>query len=289
MLCQKWLYFLVALSLLIAVSACAPVAPEFPSTSTQIAEPSAIVESATITPATVEGQEVSVGLLNAVIPTVLGTGVTVVEFPRAEGEEVAPPEITPGHFVFTIEGYILQNKFHQPQIFIFPAREYAELVPAAGESIHRLEAILQGQIVSPNAEQLPFIPFFNAAQVFASNIQVVNFQNGSGIRFLTEYSQYAAPVNNHEIFYLFQGLTSDGSYYVVAILPITSSVLPETSDPAATIPDGGIPLPDINDVNADWQAYYSSVTAVLNELPPTAFSPTIEQLDLLINSIRVSQ
>ncbi|MEO8354588.1 MAG: hypothetical protein ABI621_01610 [Chloroflexota bacterium] len=41
-------------------------------------------------------------------------------------------------------------------------------------------------------------------------MQVINFQNGRGIRFLTQYAQYPAPINNHELFYHFQGLTNDG-------------------------------------------------------------------------------
>jgi hypothetical protein len=62
------------------------------------------------------------------------------------------------------------------------------------------------------------VPFFNAAQVFASNIKVISFQNGKGVRFLTEYAQHAASANNHNLFYYFQGLTGDGAYYIIAIL-----------------------------------------------------------------------
>ena len=72
------------------------------------------------------------------------------------------------------------------------------------------------------------------------------------MRFLTEYAQYTAPVNNHELFYHFQGVTRDGAYYIIAIFPITVPVLAETSDAAAALPPGGIAYPDITDPNADW-------------------------------------
>jgi hypothetical protein len=132
------------------------------------------------------------------------------------------------------------------------------------------------------------VPFFNAQQVFASNIQVIAFQNGSGLRFLTEYAQYAAPVNNHELFYHFQGVTRDGDYYVIAILPITAPVLAETSDAAEVLPSGGVAYPDINAPNANVQGYYTAITDLLNAISPDAFSPSLDQLDVLIQSIRIA-
>ncbi|HEX9387675.1 MAG TPA: hypothetical protein VF918_15235, partial [Anaerolineales bacterium] len=65
---------------------------------------------------------------------------------------------------------------------------------------------------------------------------MISFQNGQGVRFLTEYAQYAASANNHDLFYHFQGLTRDGAYYIIAILPITVPVLAETSDGGAVLP-----------------------------------------------------
>jgi hypothetical protein len=153
--------------------------------------------------------------------------------------------------------------------------------------MHRLRNIMNpGASVTP--DQLPAVPFFNAAQVFASNYQPISLQNGDGVRFLTEYAQYAAPVNNHDLFYHFQGFSGDGEYYIVAIFPITAPVLAENGAAQATIPTGGVAYPDINDPNADWQGYYSAVTALLNNTSPDAFTPTLSQLDALIQSMRVT-
>jgi hypothetical protein len=195
--------------------------------------------------------------------------------------------LTPGHSILKLEGYLLHGKFHQPQIYVYPASEYAELVPGAFESMRRLRNVMNGSVSSISAEHLPAVPFFNAAQVFTSNIQTISFQNGTGVRFLTEYAQYAAPVNNHELIYHFQGFTSDGEYYVIAVLPITVPVLADTSDAGAVLPSGGIAYPDITSSNPDFQGYYASVTDLLNATSPDAFSPTISQLDALIQSIQV--
>lgn len=235
-----------------------------------------------------EGTGVSVTPLSIVLSSQLASGARGSEFPRVDREDAAWFEKTPGHIQLKLEGYRLQGKFHQPQFYVYPALAYAELVPTAFESMHRLNNIRSKPGALISAEQLPAVPFFNAQQVFASNIQALSFQNGWGVRFLTEYSQYAAPVNNHELFYHFQGVTSDGAYYVVGIFPITAPELAETSDAGAPLPAGGVPYLFMADPNTNMQSYYASITDVLNATPSEAFTPTINQLDLLIQSMRIT-
>jgi len=163
------------------------------------------------------------------------------------------------------------------------------MLPAAFESMHRLNNISGNLGAQISGEQLPAIPFFNTQQAFASKIQPIAFQNGQGVRFLTEYAQYAISANNHDLFYHFQGLTSDGAYYIVVILPITAPELAETSDSGAPLPPGGVPYPYMSDPNADMKAYYYSVNDVLNATPPESYAPTINQLDALIQSMRINQ
>jgi hypothetical protein len=264
---------------------------QIPASATVVAaSPSAIpATAAPIDPPTsFEGVEVAVDPLHIVLPPALASGARGIQFPRADAETVAPWEVTPGHIQLKLEGYPLQDRFHQPQIYVFPALEYAEMLPAAFESIHRLDNILYGPGGPVINDQLPQVPFFNAQQAFASQAGLLSFQNGQGVRFLTEYAQYFASANNHDLFYHFQGLTRDGAYYVIAILPISSPMLAETSDGGAVLPPGGVPYPDMADPNADWQNYYKSVTEVLNATPPEAYTPTIGQLDALIQSMRIT-
>ena len=251
------------------------------------ASATAIVATSTSPLPSSDGVPVFFGPMSFVLPTGLASGISGSQIPRADGPDLPYWELSPGHSVLKLDGYLLQGKFHQAQIYIYPASGYAELVPGAFESMHRLRNVLNGSVSSLNAEQLPAVPFFNAAQVFASNIQTISFQNGTGVRFLTEYAQYAAPVNNHELIYHFQGFTSDGEYYIIAVLPITVPVLADTSDAGAVLPSGGIAYPDITSSNPDFQGYYASVTDLLNAASPDAFSPTIGQLDALIRSIQI--
>jgi hypothetical protein len=246
--------------------------------------PATVVPSATVPP--IAGEHVSAGRLSLALAPELAGGLHVNQLPRVDGPDTAPWQRTPGHAQVMLDSYRLQGKIHQPQILIYPAQGYAELIPAAFESMHRLNNILGGLPIT--SDQLPTIPSFTATQVFASNIQIIPFQNGRGVRFLTEYAQYPAPANNNELFYHFQGLTDDGAYYVIAILPITVPMLPETSDPGAVLPTGGVPYPDFADPQADMQLYYASVLDVLNATSSELFTPTLDQLDALIQSIKIT-
>ena len=273
-----------------------PTAAEPPTTTPEIfialtqAIPATAVSGVTpnAQPSPVANTTVTFGSLSLDIPSSVASGASGQEYPRNDSEDAAYWDKTPGHLQVSLNDYyVLQGKFHQPQIYVYPAMPYAELVPAAFESMHRLRNVMNPGATF-TADQLPTVPFFNAAQVFASNIKAVSFKNGSGIRFLTEYSQYYAPVNNHELVYHFQGFTNDGEYYIIAILPITAPVLAETSEAGSIIPSGGVSYPDINDSNADFTGYYASITDLLNAASPDAFTPSLNQLDALIQSMQVA-
>jgi len=182
----------------------------------------------------------------------------------------------------------LQGKSRQPQVYIYPALEYAQLHPPAFESIHRLDNILYGPAAPLSAEQLPAVPFFNEKQAFVSKIQLISFQNGQGVQFLTEYAQYAVSADNSDLFYQFQGLTRDGEDYIVAIFPVMVPVLAETSDGGAPLPPGGIPYPYFaKGPEADMEAYYDSVATLLEDTFSQSFTPSLDQLDALIQSIQI--
>ncbi len=243
---------------------------------------------ATAIPTEVGTVMVTVDPLTINLPPALAEGVRGLQVPPASGQDLPYWELTPGHTILELEDYVLQEKFHKPQIYVYPATAYAEIFPGAFESMHRLRNVMNDPGMATSADQLPAVPFFNAAQIFASNFRTISFQNGGGVRFLTEYAQYFATVNNYDLIYHFQGFTDDGEYYIIAILPITAPLLAEISDFEAVVPVGGIAIPDINDPNVDFQSYYASVTDLLNATPPEAFTPSLSQLDALIQSMRVN-
>jgi len=236
------------------------------------------------------GTTVTYRPLTLVIPPAVARGASGSDFSREDGNDAAEWQKTPGHLqVMLGDYYVLRGKTNQPQIYVYPAQAYVELVPGAFESIHRLDNILYGPGgPSLGADQLPAIPFFNARQVFTSSALLISFQNGSGVRFLTEYAQYPASANNQDLFYTFQGVTRDGAYYIVAIFPVSSPVLAETSEAGAPLPSRGIPYPYMANPQANMNAYYASITDLLNTQRPDSFTPSLNQLDALIQSMQIN-
>ena len=229
------------------------------------------------------GTPVSFENVSLVIPNGLAGGANPEKMMTVDANSGAPWEIAPMHLRFNLTEYTLQGKFHEPRIFVYPADEYAQTNPIAAEQIDNIKKILAGSTILK--ETLPRVPWFNAELLIAASIQLIPFQNGRGVRTLTQYAQYAAPINNHELFYHFEGLTSDGRYYLIAILPMTAPILPEDEKPEASVPAGGVSIPtDIGIGNT----YYSSVTEKLNSLAPDAYTPSLATLDSLIQSVQVT-
>ena len=229
------------------------------------------------------GTAVSSENISLVIPTGLADNANAETITAVDSNSGAPWDIAPTHRRLTLTGYPLQGKFHEPQIFVYPAGDYAQKNSAAAEQMDRLQKILAGSALLP--ETLPAIPSFNATPQIAGQIKLISFQNGSGVRALTQYAQYAAPINNRELFYHFQGLTSDHTYYVIAILPITAPVLAEDESPDASVPEGGVAIPTVIGPN---EVYYFSITEKLNSLAADQFTPSLTALDALIQSLVVT-
>lgn len=226
--------------------------------------------------------------ISLLIPAGLATGATPQAMP-AVGAEAAPWEIAPAHTRITLTGYPLQGTLFEPHILVYPVAEYeASEHPSAAQVLDRLRVLLSEADVPLN-DEVPGVPMFNAAKPFGSQIARINMQNGSGVRLLTEYAQGVTPISNQELIYQFQGLTSDGKYYVIANLPVNAAFLAADENPGSALPPEGIPLPDLNTADAaQINAYVQAVAEKLNATPPESYTPTLAQLDALVQSIQVA-
>ena len=277
---------LLAISaLLFAIMACNLPSITTPASPTNPGEPPGTALVPTDTPIPT-GNMVTLNNVAFTIPQDVAKDALTEMIAAVTDPNAAPWEMKPEHLEFTLTSYQLQDKFHQPKIYVYPAQEFAADSGAA-ESIRRLQAILSNT-TPPTADNLPFVPFFNAGQVFAAQIQTIKFQNGSGVRFLTEYAQYFATINNRDLFYEFQGLTTDGKYYIIAILPVTAPMLAADEKPDASVPSDGVPFPGYDDPNADYVSYYNAIAEKLNTAASETFSPTLTTLDNLIQSITIT-
>lgn len=183
-------------------------------------------------------------------------------------------EAGPQHLRATLQGYLIADHMMKPQIFVYPLADLASANEAAGKTVSDLQALLQTRQAG---DQLPFLPLLNMKQVMHPQMQYLDFKNGQGVRFLTQFNQAATPINNIEMIYTFQGLTSDGQYYIAAVLPVTHPELPATQQ---------VDAQQAAEFN-DFPAYLTKTITWLDQQPASSFSPDLAKLDALIQSIEV--
>lgn len=220
-----------------------------------------------------------------VIPEGLANGGTGEVIPKVEESDSMPWwEVAPEHIRITLNNYDnTVAKFSDASITIYPVQGYTQ-----GEnSIQKLQAILASPSAPLTKETLPSIPV-NAAAMILAKIQRMDFGSGSGVRVITQYGQAVGPISNNGVFYSFQGLTSDGKYYIVAILPTGAPFL--SYDMNATPPQPADGIPFTFDGNLDpkyYEDYMKAVEDKINATDPDVFLPSLNTLDAFVQSITI--
>jgi hypothetical protein len=186
-------------------------------------------------------------------------------------------DINPQYTSITLDGYPVLQPIFKPALAIYPVNDYRRLSPEASSTLDKLTDLLDQQPAEVN--QVPALPVINAGQVFHTGLQYMDFQNGSGVRFLTVYSQAADPITNQSLVYVYQGLTSDGQHAVSVFLPVSHPSL--LADPNA------LSAADRDAIFNDYGAYLTGVVNSLSGQPDSSYIPSLEELDALIKSIRV--
>jgi len=97
-------------------------------------------------------------------------------------------------------------------------------------------------------------------------------------------SKNAQPIFNSELIYAYEGKTSDGKQTLFAFFPVNFPLL-AYSFQDLDLPAGGIPF-DLE--NQDWEAYYQAVGEQLESASDADFTPTLDLLDAIVESITVT-
>lgn len=246
--------------------------------------PPTVMEAATTvptpTPVPINGQPIQFGGVSFILPTELGTGIMGEIVPASESNDpnnVPYWDLYPDYTDITLVEYPVAGSDHFPQIIVYPADKYAAINPSAGQTITDLKALLADPAADP--ENMPFLPTWNAAQVFHAQTQRISFTGGKGVRYITMYSQAVMPINNAALFYTFQGLTDDRKYYVAAIFPISTDSLPATAQ---------MDQQEFEALADHYEAYLFQTVDLLKNQTPDQFTPDLTQLDQLIGSIQIT-
>jgi len=195
------------------------------------------------------------------------------------GDDYMPGDTYPTYVEFSFNTYAVPDHFHWPRIAVYPVEEYQNISSLASDNFDTMQLALLNQYGGGTSSTLPFLPPWNAARFFASNVVYFDFQNGKGVRYLSMFGQAAYPVDNQNLFYTYQGMTNDGQYYISAILPVTHTGLPY---------DGSSQV-------ADWETFYDTFPSYLDDMvfwldgqSSGSFTPSLDLLDEMLASFSVN-
>ena len=125
-----------------------------------------------------------------------------------------------------------------------------------------------------NVNNLPYLPAVGASQAIRARANYIETPSLSGVAYLTVFRQDVSPFTGSEFLYSFQGLSKDGAHYVAAIFTLNTGLFP------ANIPadfDEAAFGQTLND-------YMTQSIATLNGGQPTDFTPSLTDLDALVQS-----
>ncbi len=175
-----------------------------------------------------------------------------------------------------------------PYVAVFPIEEFKKayaVVPdmAKGltEEIAKIRTISEGSGPISLDKEFPYGVFFDATQAFRAHATRIPFKSGKGFGVLTQFNIEPTLINNENMSYVLQGVTADGKYYILAEFYVTSPLAAPKID--ATTHDG------YSITNEKGYAAYVAKTAKkLDASPARDFTPNLEKIDELFQSITVA-
>lgn len=232
------------------------------------------------------GIPVSFQNVSFVIPDGLASGATSEIIPAADESTGGPWGAAPQYISFTLTDYTgrKDNSF-AAVINIYPVAEYVSANSWAESSFTRLQALLASPAMPLTNDNLPRVPFNGSAeQQYAAQAKFISFNGGNGLSMISQYGQFPGSVTKDNSFYHYEGLTSDGKYFIAALFPVNLPLQSTAENPNA---DGVTHPEDISDTAA-LTAYYQGITDILNAANADSFQPSLNSLDALIQSITVN-
>jgi hypothetical protein len=180
----------------------------------------------------------------------------------------------PGSAEHVPMGAALSN---QAQVLVWPTDSFDGLDRMVRLQLSALRRLLEEQPATAEGE-LPLLPLNNAGPMLHARLHYLDYENGSGVAYLTQFAMGPSVANNQELVYTFQGLTTDRAYYVAAYFPASLPGLPAT---------GQLNEADFAKLMANYPAYLADTVALLEAQAPEAFTPDLAQIDRLIESLVV--
>jgi hypothetical protein len=169
-----------------------------------------------------------------------------------------------------------------PVLKLFMIEEYISISEYAASQINDLNKYVSDVNSINGLQELPFLPNPMAGQQFYASAIPISFQNGKGIRYLTQYVQDISPVTNDGLIYTFQGLTNDGQIYISFTMPVSHPDLSADWDDFFNTYE--VTYETFSD---NYQDYLTLEIDMLHESDDELFTPSLKVLDNIVMSLSI--
>lgn len=226
-------------------------------------------------------------------PSVLGTNINIKHYQGDSPSLEQPGGPVPPHTEFILyNDTVAPNNFYEVpvSILVYHTADFADypMYQAQFDALNNLlsnnsdlstfEVATMGRI-GEEMLYLPYLPVPNASQVIRANANYVITESYKGVSYISAYRQDVSPFTSNDFLYTLQGVSNDGSVYVVvnAYLPTTAFV---AEIPADFNYDAFV---------ADYENYMAQTAQTLNE-PSVAdtFTPSLTILDEMFLTISLN-
>lgn len=206
--------------------------------------------------------------------------------------QIDPGVGLPAHLRINLIGYAFESRGEYANIYILPLDD---------EDFYGNEALLQaaqrlreflpqrftsfGMVSSPMGG-IPHLPVGDSqslgiVQYLLAQIRYMDFQSGTGVRYVTAYAGEIGPLTNGSLYYSFHGLTHDGRYGVAIYMPIRYPGLANTNEDIPGWPENN------ETFRQNYDSYFEANLRLLEAAAPSEFTPSLAGLDALVQSIRI--
>jgi hypothetical protein len=224
------------------------------------------------------------------------------EFPL-EREDDKPGDNFPKHLAFR-----LKVKNREALIRVLPIEDYRRMYAVSADCIQAyfdtdyngLRKILSDKnfrlkrkIENGFLEEMPFMYYYDAGQAFQQKVKLQSFKNGKGVFFLTQFTSEVEIINNEELDYIYQGITDDGKYLIVADFPAATPFLPDNYSTnefeGYSIPYNFFHPKYIKSNQKRYEKYVTNVAKRLEKLPSDKYEPSLKYFEDLIVSLKIEK
>jgi hypothetical protein len=130
-------------------------------------------------------------------------------------------------------------------------------------------------VKGPVEDALPEVPpVTEAARIVQARPQYIDTPEVAGIAYVASYAQDTLPPTSDDLYWLFQGVSADGTRYVAVTWGLDTDLLPNE------VPDS-----ILERLDREWPKILGQSTTTVEAGAPDAFTPSLDALDALVRSL----